>query len=192
MIQIETYIAKTNSLDEYYENLEEPSQFFINKDDDTWLKVLDKMLNESKGSFLNGTIFISIEGAEVVTFIDWDDLDLMWPALLTMVLDFLNDGKYARTEHFSNGQQWTIRKVTSSPKDMILFKVVRDYSIFEFGLNNLTVNKETSALCKEDVFLKSVIGAAQEYIDYRDKDSRSQNLVDAKQKLRNIKERMGC
>lgn len=185
MIEIQTYIA-TKPLKNIQEDLNNYDRFFINLEHEKGLEILKQVLTENKAKYLNGLISISINGEYISTFIDWDDLDLMWPALLTMVLDYLNDGQYGETDHFSNGMTWSVKKIVSSPYNLVHFKVIRSSPLFDLELG-LPVTQVTQGVCGEDLFIDSVIQAAEKYIDIRNEDTRSQNLVDAKQKLKVIK-----
>lgn len=56
-----------------------------------------------------------------MTFVDWDDLDLMWPAVLRMTLEFLENGQEGTTEHFSNGLELGIKLIQPIKDKKVLF-----------------------------------------------------------------------
>ncbi|WP_144558728.1 hypothetical protein [Shouchella miscanthi] len=71
--------------------------------------------------FLNGTIVIQSNYKTFLTFVDWDDLDLMWPAVLRMTLEFLENGQEGTTEHFSNGLELGIKLIQPIKDKKVLF-----------------------------------------------------------------------
>jgi len=185
VINIQTYLGIKN-LDTYFEELFNPEIFFVNIDENSSKEVLNRMLTRNKGIGLNGVICIQINGIDVSTFIDWDDLDLMWTALLTMVREYIEDGKYGETQMFTNGLEWSINKIKSSPNDLILFKVFRNNALFDLR-SDLPVSKETGVSYDEIGFLNAVVIAGEKYIEFRDEDTRSHNLIEAKRLLKELK-----
>lgn len=188
MIQIQTYLG-TKDLDTYFEELSNPENFFINIDEFGSKETLNRMLTKNKGIDLYGVVCIQINGVDVSTFIDWDDVDLMWTALLTMVSEYVDDGKYSETQLFTNPLEWSIKKIQSSPKDLVLFRVFRKSALFDLR-TDLPVSKETRVSCNEIDFLNAVVIAGEKYIVFRDEDTRSHNLIEAKRLLKDLKSEM--
>ncbi len=185
MINIQTYLG-TKDLDTYFEELSNPKKFFINIDEFGAKETLNRMLTKNKGIDLYGVVCIQINGVDVSTFIDWDDIDLMWTALLTMVREYVDDGKYSETQMFINGLEWSIKKIQSSPKDLVLFKVLRNNALFDLR-SDLPVPKEARVSCNEIDFLRAVVIAGEKYLFFRDEDTRTHNLIEAKRLLKELK-----
>lgn len=185
MINVQTYLG-TKDLDTYFEELSNPENFFINIDEFGSKETLNRMLTKNKGVDLYGVVCIQINDVDVSTFIDWDDVDLMWTALLTMVREYVDDGKYSETQMFTNPLEWSIKKIQSSPKDLVLFRVFRNSALFDLK-SDLPVSKETRVTCNEIDFLKAVVIAGEKYIFFREKDTRSHNLMEAKRLLKELK-----
>jgi hypothetical protein len=189
MINIQTYLGRTN-LNPYFEELLSNSEkFFFNINDQGSGELLNSMLSKNKGIFVHGTIYIQINNIEVSAFVDWDDLDLMWTALLSMTCDYIDDGIYGESQMFTNGLEWSIKKIKSSPADLILFSTLRNYPIFD-SIPNLPVLERVRASCEEKKFLKAVEFAATNYIAFRDNHARSHNLIEAKRLLKMLKYEM--
>lgn len=185
MISIQTYLGKSD-LNPYFEKLPNPELFFTNINDHGSRDLLDRMLSNNKAIFIHGVIRIQVNNIDVSTFIDWDDLDLMWTALLTMVCDYIEDGNYGETQMFTNGLEWSIKKIKTSPEDLILFSVLRNYQVFDI-MPDLPVAESLKASCRESVFLKSVVFSGENYIAFRDEDARSHNLIEVKRLLKELK-----
>lgn len=185
MININTYIGKRD-LNSYFEKLPNPELFFININNCGSKELLDRMLSNDKAKSIHGVICIQVNNIDVSTFIDWDDLDLMWTALLTMVCDYINDGNYGETQMFTNGLEWSIKRIKSSPENLILFSVLRNYPVFDI-MPELPVAESLKASCRESVFLKSVAFSGENYIAFRDEDARTHDLNEAKRLLKELK-----
>lgn len=181
MINIRTYLGTMN-LDNYFQELSNPEKFFINLDEFESKETLNRMLTKNKGIDLYGVVYIQINGVDVSTFIDWDDVDLMWTVLLTKVNEYVDNGRYSETQLFTNGLEWSRKKIKSSPKDLVLFKVVRNSALFDLNLH-LPVRVS----CNEIDFLKEVVMAGEKYIFFRDENTRSHNLIEAKRLLKQLK-----
>lgn len=185
MITIQTYIGKKD-LNPYVEGLSNPELFFTNINNCESKELLRHLLSNNKARFIHGTICIQMNHIDVSTFMDWDDLDLMWTGLLTMVCEYINDGNYGETQMFTNGLEWSIKKIKTSPDNLILFKVLRNYPSSDIMTDPPTL-ESMRVSCKESAFLKTVAFSGENYIAFRDEDARSHDLIEAKRLLNELK-----
>lgn len=185
MIEIETYIGRKD-LVSYEENKEAVDTFFIPTTSGEALDVISSTLTKNKGRYLNGSIVIQVDQHKLTTFSDWDDLDLLWTGLVTMVLEYLQNGKYGATHLSNNALEWSIKKLPAKAKNLIQFHVKKPNAVLDKQTGTF-VSTETQATLAEEEFLHEIISSADDFWTLRKKDSRTQNLVEFEEKYRELK-----
>lgn len=166
MLIITTYIEKKN-IDSFYFNQENIQDYFISLNDRLSTQVANRQLNKHKGHKLDGVVTIKTSDTTITSFMDWDDIDLMWISILEMILDYQKTGFGSRVMAM-NSHEWSIKRITTKPENMILFRVKRNPLIFE-GTNLYENYKETKTIVIEKEFLSEILKKANEFISFREK-----------------------
>ncbi|MFD1032818.1 hypothetical protein [Metaplanococcus flavidus] len=113
-------------------------------------------------------------------------MDLLWTGLVTMVLDYLQNGGYRESYLSINGLEWSIKKVQAKPKDLLLFHAKRPNAFYD-GEIGMPVSIENNATLTELEFLHQVVSSAGDFLSLREKDTRTQHLVGFKEKYNELK-----
>ncbi|WKA53211.1 hypothetical protein [Planococcus shixiaomingii] len=178
MIEISTYIGRKD-LNSYEETKESVDAFFIPVTSEEALDVINSISSRNMDRYLHGSIIIEVDQRKLTTFSDWDDLDLLWTGLLTMVLEYMQNGEYGATQLSMNGLEWSIKKVRAKPKNLILFHSKRPNAFFDEKISTPDSN-ENKATLGEMEFLRKVVSSAGDFLSLREKDTRTQKLVSFK------------
>ncbi|WP_313894280.1 hypothetical protein [Psychrobacillus sp.] len=178
MIKIDSYIA-LESLNHYSNEIDQLQNEFINIKNKNTIHILKKNLTKSKGHFLNGAIVIEIDSIQITSLLDWDDLNLLWTGFLTMTIDYLKNDGSGKTVLSKNGLEWSIKRIKTKPQDLIVFSSKNIMSNIK--------NEPSKGICIETSFLQEILLSAQEFLDLRKKDSRTQNLNKMIEKYNELK-----
>lgn len=185
MIEINTYIGR-KELGTYEENKEAADAFFVPVTSKEALAVIDSISSRNIDRGLNGAIVIQVDQNKLTTLSDWDDLDLLWTGLVTMGLDYLQNGGYGASYSSINGLEWSIKKVQAKPKNLLLFHSKRP-NAFDDGEIETSVLIETKATLSEMEFLHQIVSSAGNFLYLREKDTRTQHLAAFKEKYNELK-----
>ncbi|TWT26031.1 hypothetical protein [Planomicrobium sp. CPCC 101110] len=188
MIEIKTYIGRKD-LRTYKKNKDSADAFFVSATSGEALDVIRSISSRNLDRYLNGAIIIKVDQHELTTFSDWDDLDLLWTGLVTMVLEYLQNGGYGATQLSMNGVEWSLKKAQSKTKSLILFHSKRPNAFYD-GRISTPVSLENKAALSEMEFLRKVVSSAEDFWSLREKDTRTQNLAAFAEKHKELKHRV--
>lgn len=166
MLEMITYIGKTN-IDTFNFNPSNYEDYFISSNDPLSVHVANRQLTQNKGHRLNGVLIIKVFDAAITTFMDWDDIDLIWIGLLEMTLEYKKTGT-GKHNMFMNNQEWHFKKITTKPENLILFSIKRNPLIFE-NPSQLGVSQEAESIINETDLLSGIVNQANEFISFRQK-----------------------
>ena len=178
MIKIDSYIA-LETLNHYSNEIDQLQNEFINIKDKNTIHTIKKNLTKSKGHFLNGAIVIEIDSTQITSLLDWDDLNLLWTGFLTMTIDYLKNDGSGKTVSSKNDLEWYIKRIITKPQNLIVFSAKNNMSNIK--------NEASKGICIETVFLQEVLLSAQEFLNLRKIDSRTQNLIEMLDKYNELK-----
>lgn len=186
MLTITTFLARKN-LSFYQENKDSAESYFVAITSEDAPSVIQSFSSRDIDRALYGAITIQAAQKYVTTFADWDDLDLIWTGFVTMVLDYLENGEYGTADLSLNGLEWSLSRIQAQPKNLLLFHAKRPNALYD-GRTETPASIEAKATLDETEFLHELISSADTYLSFREKDTRTQNLVVFKERFIKLKQ----
>ncbi|WP_203332574.1 hypothetical protein [Planococcus beigongshangi] len=185
MLTITTFLARKN-LSYYQENKDSAESYFVAITSEDAPAVIQSFSSRDIDRALYGAITIQAAQKYVTTFADWDDLDLLWTGFVTMVLDYLKNNKYGTADLSLNGLEWSLNRIQTQPKNLLSFHAKRPNAHYD-GRTGTPASIETKATLDETEFLHELLDSAGTYLSFREKDTRTQNLIVFKERFIKVK-----